>query len=599
MTYLTFLTALLMLATHWANAQVTCREDACPSCNDYSVDDTNLFDLGTGTYRTLQGGLYPQGTNTRPSGHNTAGLAFADGVVPLDANGNPDYVDGKIVLVSIGFSNANYEFCFFQNEVAALQMRNPYLVVVNCAIGGWPIEEIIDEEVNDLYWYGDSTVKGVEDFLADAGVTWDQVQAVWFKTANKHPDSSCGSCSEPFLDYIHGLRNQYVEGMELLHEKFENCHLCYLSDRTFGGYGNIQDPPELGSPEPFAYWTGWAVKRLIEYQLNGSLPYSGEVVSPWLSWGPYLWADGENARTDGLQWFCEDFRVNEGKHPSDCGKEKVAVMLRDFFKGDETTRPWFLRTRLINAGGDLYVTADKDRFGEDDWYVGGAAGSTSNAISGTDEDALYQEYREGTGSIFGYDLPVPNSASGWTYHVKLHFSDPDASQAGDRVFDVKCENVIVKNDLDIFDEANGANTAYVLEFDHTVSDEELSIKFVPQSGFEPLICAIEVDYINSSSRVTSAGFDDGSFPVDYQLAQNYPNPFNPETTIRYSLKSPAFVTVKIFDILGNEVETLVAEQEGIGEHGARWNARGQSSGVYFYRIEAGEFRETKRLIVLK
>jgi len=65
------------------------------------------------------------------------------------------------------------------------------------------------------------------------------------------------------------------------------------------------------------------------------------VTSPWLSWGPYLWADGSHARSDGLKWTCGEFE-DDGTHPGPGGETKVASLLLDFFKHDPTTRPWFL-----------------------------------------------------------------------------------------------------------------------------------------------------------------------------------------------------------------------------------------------------------------
>jgi hypothetical protein len=86
---------------------------------------------------------------------------------------------------------------------------------------------------------------------------------------------------------------------------------------------------------------------------------------------------------------------------------------------------------------------------------------------------------------------------------------------------------------------------------------------------------------------------------EYMLAQNFPNPFNPSTTIAFNLPRKTFVSLKIFDLIGREVEKLVSEELPPGSYQRQWNASGRSSGVYFYRMQAGAYTETKRLVILR
>ncbi len=86
---------------------------------------------------------------------------------------------------------------------------------------------------------------------------------------------------------------------------------------------------------------------------------------------------------------------------------------------------------------------------------------------------------------------------------------------------------------------------------------------------------------------------------EFRLMNNYPNPFNPSTTIKYSVPQGSNVLIKVFDILGNEIETLVNEEKLVGIYEASWNATSLSSGVYFYRLQAGDFISTKKMILLK
>jgi hypothetical protein len=83
------------------------------------------------------------------------------------------------------------------------------------------------------------------------------------------------------------------------------------------------------------------------------------------------------------------------------------------------------------------------------------------------------------------------------------------------------------------------------------------------------------------------------------LAQNYPNPYNPTTVVSYQLPVAGAVRLVVYDILGREVAVLVDEKQGAGSYSAHWDARGFASGVYFYRLQAGEFAETKKMILMK
>jgi len=90
-----------------------------------------------------------------------------------------------------------------------------------------------------------------------------------------------------------------------------------------------------------------------------------------------------------------------------------------------------------------------------------------------------------------------------------------------------------------------------------------------------------------------------NIPKDFSLSQNYPNPFNPSTCIQYSIGSKEFVTLKVFDVLGNEVATLVNENREAGIYSIEINADILSSGVYYYKIQAGAFIQTKKMILIK
>lgn len=87
--------------------------------------------------------------------------------------------------------------------------------------------------------------------------------------------------------------------------------------------------------------------------------------------------------------------------------------------------------------------------------------------------------------------------------------------------------------------------------------------------------------------------------TSFELSQNYPNPFNPSTRIRYEIPQRGFVTIKIFDVLGNEITTLVNEEKSFGGYEIEFNGSGLVSGIYYYRITVGDFSQTKKMLYLK
>ncbi len=88
-------------------------------------------------------------------------------------------------------------------------------------------------------------------------------------------------------------------------------------------------------------------------------------------------------------------------------------------------------------------------------------------------------------------------------------------------------------------------------------------------------------------------------PERFSLWQNYPNPFNPATNLKFAIPASGLVTLKIYDVLGNEVATLVNEKLSLGTYEVEWNASGYSSGIYFYELRSGNITETKKMLLTK
>lgn len=90
-----------------------------------------------------------------------------------------------------------------------------------------------------------------------------------------------------------------------------------------------------------------------------------------------------------------------------------------------------------------------------------------------------------------------------------------------------------------------------------------------------------------------------TIPTEFALYQNYPNPFNPGTLIKYQVPEKSFVLIRVYDLLGAELATLVNEEKSAGSYEITFNAQDLSSGVYFYQIKANNFVSTKKLVLLK
>ncbi|HZT44847.1 MAG TPA: hypothetical protein VFA24_01600 [Gaiellaceae bacterium] len=272
-------------------------------CAVTSVAMTPLTDLGPATYHGYRGGLYPGGRNAPGPRYLARGLAAARQVKP---------VGGKIVLLSIGMSNATQEFREFQR----IARPAAGVLVVDGAIGGQDAEKIKDPSYR--YW------TAVDQRLAAAGATAAQVQAVWLKEAIARQ-------SEPFPADAQRLRDDLRAIVRILGQRFPNLRLVYVSSRTYAGYATSPL-----NPEPQAYDSGFAVKWLVADAIDGRL-----TTRAWVGWGPYLWTNGTKGRADGLTWTCDDVRSTDGTHPSPSGRRKVAALLVRFFQTSPTTRSWF------------------------------------------------------------------------------------------------------------------------------------------------------------------------------------------------------------------------------------------------------------------
>ena len=106
-------------------------------------------------------------------------------------------------------------------------------------------------------------------------------------------------------------------------------------------------------------------------------------------------------------------------------------------------------------------------------------------------------------------------------------------------------------------------------------------------------------FLNGNGVLTEVAENRPGIPDNFGISQNYPNPFNPSTNISFNIPKRSQVSLKVFDLLGREVATIVSEEMSAGSYSRTWNAVNMPSGVYFYRLQSGSFNETKKLVLLR
>ena len=296
---------LLLCAVVAASIAPSGRSSTRADCSLTRTGLVPLTDMGKRKYRGYRGGLYPSGTNRPPKAYLRKGTEAAKRVRPIN---------GKIVLLSIGMSNASVEFAAFKRTADRDPQKNSSLVVVDGAQDGFDSRRARSQPV---FW------ETIDQRLSDADVTPDQVQAVWLK------ESVAGE-QRRFPKDARGLQSDLRAILRIMRVRYPNVKLVYLSSRTYGGYAITGL-----NPEPAAYDSAFAVRGIIQERIRG------KIKGPLLFWGPYLWTDGMAGRNDGLVWSCDDVE-DDGTHPSRSGIQKVVNMLTTFFKTDPTAKRWYV-----------------------------------------------------------------------------------------------------------------------------------------------------------------------------------------------------------------------------------------------------------------
>ncbi len=246
----------------------------------------------------------------------------------------------------------------------------------------------------------------------------------------------------------------------------------------------------------------------------------------------------------------------------------------------------------INVGGNaaLDYISDKEFVTDTSNYgfmEGSKGGPFNSPIANTEDDIVFQSEVNG---LAKYAVRIPNG----TYSIKLLFAENYFMQSNQRIFDVYIQGIKAIAAFDPYREA-GSRAAVVKTIDNVeVKNNLLDVHFAALVE-RPLLNGIVIEQIATDVEEHSG------VPNDFKLYQNYPNPFNPDTVIRYKLNRAGHVSLKIYDLLGRELKTLVDEFKQPGSYSSRLSLSSfnWSSGIYFCRLTAGSKAEVKKMTFMK
>ncbi|GAB5521038.1 MAG: hypothetical protein RhofKO_32890 [Rhodothermales bacterium] len=243
-------------------------------------------------------------------------------------------------------------------------------------------------------------------------------------------------------------------------------------------------------------------------------------------------------------------------------------------------------------GGPSDITVDDATWISDAFLTGSSNTYKKNnqSIAGTDTPLVYQSERYG--KTFGYAVPVDEGS----YTVRIHLAEIYFSEANKRVFSIDVEDGSAAwADIDLVRDY-GAYAAVVKEATVSVTDGTLDIAFTTAKN-NAKVSGIEIIPMDESAGKLGDAL--AETPEGFVLEQNYPNPFNPSTQIRFTLGEAQQVSLKVYDMLGREVTTLVNGRLGAGTHAVTWDASAMTSGTYLYRLVGPQHTQVQRMTLLK
>jgi hypothetical protein len=349
-------------------------------------------------------------------------------------------------------------------------------------------------------------------------------------------------------------------------ENFDNGNMTTYP-WTFSGGDWTLDTTTYHSPNASAKSASIGNSASTTMSVIMQVPASGAIV---------FWKKvSSEANYDYLKFYINNVQQNQWSGIIDWSEESFTV------NPGQAIFKWEYMKDYTVAGGSDCAWVDDIIFPS----TGGTTGTPALALSATSidfgthmaadfEPALFTISNTGDatmiGTITGSDIFRVKPVSEETYSTSLNFVIPAGLSLDFHVMVFPINNGVQNYDLMI------------------TSDD-------PQNT---------VSYINLTANVLPTGNEDGTLPLVTALNGNYPNPFNPETTVSFSLKNSSKVSVDIYNILGQKVKTLVNDQLNAGNHSYRWNGKDDSghsvsSGIYFYKMNAGSYTATAKMVLMK
>lgn len=248
----------------------------------------------------------------------------------------------------------------------------------------------------------------------------------------------------------------------------------------------------------------------------------------------------------------------------------------------------------VNVGGNSFSNYLGDQEWSENTEYGYQMGDVKKwpaniIVSGTSDHTVFQEERKG---LTKYLFRVPNGE----YKITMMFAENDNNSAGQRVFDILAEGKIVRDNLDVFNEA-GKSSLLMVETTAAIFDETIDLFFSDEID-SAFINAVMIEQLTTSAG-SLLEYDK---PMEFNLYQNYPNPFNGYTTIKFLSNINSGHRLEVFDILGRKIlekklDTNSQKNEFTLEAGTEF--KNVNSGVYIYKLSADKIFDTKKMIYLK
>jgi hypothetical protein len=339
--------------------------------DDPDVEDAPLY-LGQYTQ-----GLYGN-SDEMPEQHYLEGIERANSIVPLGPDGNPDPVNGKIIMLSIGMSNTAGQWCNLAGFTpvqpgpqgypecygwtAVGRMRNspgamsPFVFPVHGAFPAQTAFAWVDDTAGPMRAVPPNPA--IPDFQGNwtrlrlyvfpyytPTVTEAMIQVIWLKQLNPAPTVSLPAANSD----AYSLEERIGRIVRYAKSIYPNLKMVFFTSAAYRGYNT-----NGFGPEPMGFESGFGPKLLIDAQMAqmqnggnvvdpvaGDLNYDTEV-APWLAWGPYWYADGPNGRaSDGLAWHPDEFLSIDFVHLELPGNSKNGLMIFNFFMFSPFTHCWF------------------------------------------------------------------------------------------------------------------------------------------------------------------------------------------------------------------------------------------------------------------